>query len=348
MDSTKKTGRRGVSFDFEDEDDVRPEETELSSRFADSVDAYTVHDLQNMERARQRSQVISLLLRCAVIAVCISVLGYSAYQIIDKVMDNRRSAAAYEALQIDASDYITIPHSKALKEPNGMPTVLQMLDADGVYEDYVHTELPDADRSEHYAAFYANFLTVANTYPNVYAWIYMSDTRVNYPVMKCSDNDYYLTHNYEGKESRSGSIFADRSISDNYYSNYNMVLYGHNMKDRTMFHTVKEWCNSSRIKTLVQTTQIEIYTREGLYIYNILAYYVDNSNRYATTYFSSDSDYLNFLNDAVKKSKTKTNKEYTADSRICTLITCTNGSDGDSRYVVHGILNQFIPFGATP
>lgn len=337
MDSTKRPSGQAFSFGAD-----QPEDT--SRRFADSVDAYTVHDMQNMERSLQRSQIISLLLRCAIIAVCISVLGYSAYQIIDKVLDNRRSAAAYAELQINADDYVTLARSKALKEPNAMPTVLQMLDADGVYEDYIHTEVQGSDHSDHYAAFHANFLKVANSNPNVYAWIYMSDTIVNYPVMKGSDNEYYLTHNYKGEESNSGSIFADCSVSSNFYSNYNMVIYGHNMKNGTMFHSVKTWCNSSRVKSMVKTTQIEIYTRDGLYIYDILSFYIDSGSRYAATYFANTDDYMDFLNDITKKSNVKTNREYSADSRVCTLITCTNGSDGDSRYVVHGILNQFIPF----
>lgn len=339
MDKAQK--RRRIELPFDDD-----QPTDSVSRFADSVDTYTVHDLQNMEKARQRSQVISLFVRSAVIALCLCVLCYSAYQIIDKVLDNRRAAAAYSDLRVDVSDYTTVAHGKPLKEPNSMPTVLQMLDADGAYEDYVHSGAPESNRTEHYAAYYANFMSLANANPNVYGWIYMSDTdgRVDYPIMKGEDNAYYLTHNYKGEESRSGSIFADCTLSGNFYANYNMVLYGHNMKDGSMFHSVKAWCNSAKIKTLVQTSQIEIYTRDGLYIYDILSYYIDDGNRFATTYFSDQADYLDFLKEISRKSHIRTNRAYTADSRVCTLITCTNGSDGDSRYVVHGILNHFVSF----
>ncbi len=336
-----KQNKRKLSFPI-----GQTEESDVNSRFSDSVDAYTVNDLQNMEKSRQRSQFVSLLTRCVVIAVCIGVLGYSAYMIGDKILDNRRSASAYEELRVNESDYITIARSKDLQEPNAMLTVLQMLDADGVYEDYKPSQSTSEDKAAHYAAFYANFMKVAASYDNVYAWIYMTDTNghVNYPIMKGDDNDFYLYHNYKGESSRSGSVFADCNLSDNYYSNYNMVLYGHNMKDGSMFHYVKKWCNDAKIKTLVQTTQIEIYTREGVYIYDILSYYIDDSNKFATISFSSGESYLEFLQTIAKKSNIRTNREYTSDSKICTLITCTNGSDGDSRYVVHGILNQFIPF----
>lgn len=316
-----------------------------SNRFADSVDTYTAHDLQNIERSRQRTNVVSLLMRSLVIAVCIGMLGYSVYQIADKLIDDRRAAEAYEALRADSNAASALARSKALPEPNSMLTVLQMLDADGTYEDYVPTETVDPNKADHYASLYANFLKKADQNPNIYAWIYMTDTNVDYPVMwKQYDNEFYLTHDYQGNDSRSGAIFADGCVSSNYYSNKNMVLYGHNMKNGSMFHSVKTWCNKPDIKTLVKTSQIEIYTREGLYIYNILSYYIDATFFYDETDFNSDAEYLAFLSKVSQKSYIRTGREYDASTRICTLITCTNGSDGDSRYVVHGILGGFIKF----
>lgn len=334
MDSTQTPSRGGAPL---------PEDA--SNRFADSVDAYTAHDLQDIERSRQRTNVLSLLMRSLVIAVCICVLGYSVYQIADKIIDDRRAAEAYEALRADSSSFSAIKRSKALKEPNGMLTVLQMLDADGNYEDYIPSATVDPDRAEHYAKFYANYVNRAKENPNMYAWIYMTDTDVDYPVMwKEHDNDYYLHHDYLGNESRSGAVFADGWVSPNYYSNKNMVLYGHNMKNGSMFNSVKRWCNRPDIKTLVKTSQIEIYTQEGLYIYNILSYYIDDTFFYDETYFGSDAEYLEFLSKVSRKSYVQSGREYDASSRICTLITCTNGSDGDSRYVVHGILEGFVKF----
>lgn len=316
-----------------------------SNRFADSVDAYTACDMQNIERSRQRSNVLSLLIRSLVIAVCICVLGYSVYQIVVKVIDDRLAVEAYESLRVDTDASSALARSKALKEPNAMPTVLQMLDADGAYEDYIPSDTVDPDKADHYASLYANFLKRADANPNIYAWIYMTDTNVNYPVMwKQYDNDYYLKHDYQGNASQSGAIFADGWISQNFYSNRNMVLYGHNMKNGSMFHTVKTWCNKSEIKTLVKTTQIEIYTREGLYIYNIFSYYVDNTFFFDKTDFSSDAEYLDFLSKVYNRAYNKSGREYDASSRICTLITCASGSDGNARYVVHGILNGFIKF----
>ena len=320
------------------------EETELGTQFADSVDEYTVKNLKRREKSRSGSQITSLLIRSFIIAFCICLMGYSAFRICSKMFEDKQAEEIYEDLRVDEDYYITVLHATNLKEPNAMPTVLEMLDADGEYEDYMPSDIIAPDKAQHYATYYRNYIEKSADYKDMYGWIFMSDTDINYPLMKGRDNDFYLDHNYKGDPSRSGSIFADCSILDNYYSNYNMVIYGHNMRDGSMFNTLKSWCNDASVKTLAQTTQIEIYTREGVYIYDIFSFYVDDSNEFARTVFSSESDYKKFLKKIAKESNVKTNREYNSQSRICTLITCTNGSNVDSRYVVHGILNQFIPF----
>jgi len=319
------------------------EEAEAETRFADSVDSYTVRNLKRREKGRKGSQLVSLLVRSLIIAFCIGLMGYSAFRIGSKMFEDRQAEEIYEDLRVDEEYYISVLHATNLKEPNAMPTVLEMLDADGEYEAYKPSDIIAPEKVQHYTSYYLNYLEKSASYKDMYGWIFMSDTNINYPLMKGRNNNYYLHHNYKGDESRSGSIFVDASTLDNYYSNYNMVIYGHNMRDGSMFNTLKHWCNNASVKTLAQTTQIEIYTDEGVYIYDILGFYVDDSNAYARTVFSSESDYLKFLKKIVKESNVKTNRDYNSQSRICTLITCTNGSNTSSRYVVHGILNQFIP-----
>lgn len=320
------------------------EDLESDTRFADSVDSYTVNNLKQKEKSRGSSQIASLLIRSLIIAFCIGLMGYSAFRIGSKMFEDRQAEEIYEDLRVDEDYYITVLHATDLKEPNAMPTVLEMLDADGEYEDYMPSDIIAPDKAQHYTTYYKNYLEKSAEYKNMYGWIFMTDTNINYPLMKGKDNDYYLDHNYKGDRSRSGSIFADCSIRDNYYANYNMVIYGHNMRDGSMFNSLKSWCNDAAVKTMAQTTQIEIYTREGVYIYDIFSFYVDDSNNFARTVFTSEDDYLTFLKRVARRSNVNTNREYNAQTRICTLITCTNGSNKDARYVVHGILNQFIPF----
>ena len=232
-----------------------------------------------------------------------------------------------------------------MAEPNNLPTVMDFLNAEEGYDDYVgEKKSSSSDSSARYKRIYNNFINLTYDYPRMYAWVYMTDTNINYPVMKGRDNAYYLTHNYQDEEYRAGSIMADYRMDDDYFGNLNMIIYGHNMKNGTMFRSLKVWCGSAGSKKYMDHSKIEIYTRDGLYIYKILSYYIDDEFAYERPTFKDENDYLDYLEDITLKSFIHSKRTFEKDSHIVTLVTCTNGLDGDSRYVVHGILDQFIAF----
>ncbi len=69
-------------------------------------------------------------------------------------------------------------------------------------------------------------------------WITITDTAIDYPLMQAEDNNYYITHDYEGKEDISGAIFYD--AYDEPFNETLTVIYGHNMKNGTMFNNLNE------------------------------------------------------------------------------------------------------------
>ncbi|MFR2213338.1 MAG: sortase domain-bontaining protein [Ruminococcus sp.] len=70
--------------------------------------------------------------------------------------------------------------------------------------------------------------------PEIIAWIRIPDTRIDYPVVQGTDNEYYLKHTFKKTEHVAGSIFLDKDNSPD-FSNRKSILYGHNMKDGSMF-----------------------------------------------------------------------------------------------------------------
>lgn len=71
-------------------------------------------------------------------------------------------------------------------------------------------------------------------YPDAIGWLYIPDTAINYPLMQGNDNDYYLHHAYDGSKLTAGSIFLDYRCENRLLNPLN-VVYGHNMKNGSMF-----------------------------------------------------------------------------------------------------------------
>ena len=72
--------------------------------------------------------------------------------------------------------------------------------------------------------------------PDIYAWIYIPGTKVNYPVLQHpTDDTYYLNYNIDGSKGLPGCIFSEKAYNGKDFSDHNTVLYGHNMKNGTMF-----------------------------------------------------------------------------------------------------------------
>ena len=75
------------------------------------------------------------------------------------------------------------------------------------------------------------------TYPDAIGWIYIPNTNINYPIMQGEDNDFYLTHGTDGRSLKCGCIELDFRCENRFQNNFN-ILYGHNMKNGSMFANV--------------------------------------------------------------------------------------------------------------
>ena len=258
------------------------------------------------------------------------------------ILETDATNELYESIRTD-NLLSAIKHSTSLLEPASMYTFQEMLNSNGEYLNYIGglTSMDDLARR---SACYRNYLNQSARYPDTYAWVYVSYTAIDYPVMKGPDNDYYLYRNYKGEDARDGSIFAQSTLSDVYSENVNNVLYGHCMKNGLMFRTLKTFMESANRNTLARNMVIEIYTDEGLYIYDVLSGYRDDGSYFTKHIFTGTEQYLQFLDTITENNILSVRPKYDANSRICTLVTCANiSSNEDERYVLHGILKTFVP-----
>jgi len=85
-----------------------------------------------------------------------------------------------------------------------------------------------------------NFDVLYAINPDVVAWIIVSGTTINYPVVQGADNEWYLRHTFSGQRNASGAIFLDyRNNPD--FSDTHTLIHGHNMQDGSMFSSLEEW-----------------------------------------------------------------------------------------------------------
>lgn len=179
---------------------------------------------------------------------------------------------------------------------------------------------------------------LSSTNPDFRFWLKVENTNIDYPVVQSKDNNYYLSKDFYNQDNSSGSIFMDyRNKSDD----KNIILYGHNMKNKTMFNNILKFKDESFFK---QNNKIYISTDIQDYIYEVFSVYtVDAGYDYLVTEFDDDKSFINYINDIKSNSLFNSNLEVNSSDTIITLSTCSYEFK-DARTVVHAkLIDKKIP-----
>src|SRR5699024_6284321 len=83
---------------------------------------------------------------------------------------------------------------------------------------------------------------------DVVGWITIDDTKIDYPIVQGKDNETYLNRNFFHEETRAGSIFMDYRNDVKSDENKNMIIYGHRMKDGTMFQQLTKYLDQTFVE----------------------------------------------------------------------------------------------------
>ncbi|MBQ6263126.1 MAG: class B sortase [Clostridia bacterium] len=197
-----------------------------------------------------------------------------------------------------------------------------------------------AGGGEELARIRASLASLSQTNPDTYGWITIPGTVVNYPVVRGADNDWYLDHAYTGDSLPVGSIFADFRTADSVFDNANLVIYGHNVNDGSMFGSLSDLFVDQEF---FDACRIYLYTPEGIFVYRPFSVHEPaEDSDFIKTWFSDTDDYLAFLKWLTDDSFLKAT-DFAPDetSRIITLSTCT-GRGHEQRFAVHAALESFV------
>ena len=163
---------------------------------------------------------------------------------------------------------------------------------------------------------------------DIVGWLEIEGTSINYPVLQGTDNEFYMTHNYKKEKSKNGSIFLNKDYDWNIESN-NLLIYGHNINNGTMFQELLKYENESFYK---EHPKIRFTTENEDSIYDIISafkskvYYKSEKNVFRYYYFinpKSEEEYMEYIENAKKASLYNIEETATYGDRLITLSTCS-------------------------
>ncbi len=174
-----------------------------------------------------------------------------------------------------------------------------------------------------------------NENADIYAWIYIPDTNVDYPILQHpKNNTYYLQHNIDGSKGYPGCIYTEKENSKD-FSDYHTLIYGHNMRNGSMFHDLRYYEDK---EYLSEHPYIYIYTEDEIYKYQIFASYkYTDAHLLHAFQYNTEKQKQQYIKEIAKYYKWDEEIEITADSHLITLSTCVSGQD-NKRWLVQGVL----------
>ncbi len=179
----------------------------------------------------------------------------------------------------------------------------------------------------------------ANTNEDIYAWIYIPDTAIDYPILQHpTDNTYYLNYNLDGSRGYPGCIYTeDYNARD--FSDPVTVLYGHNMKNGTMFAGLHKYGDSEYMES---HPYVYMYTEDKLYVYEIFASYEHSDEHllYGKDYTDESvfEGYINKIHDLHSMGTVvREDVEVTTQDRLLTMSTCIS-TKPKNRFLVQAVL----------
>lgn len=184
-----------------------------------------------------------------------------------------------------------------------------------------------------------NWTSLKEENEDIYAWIYIPETNIDYPILQHSTElSYYLNHNLDGSEGYPGCIYT-QNLNSKDFTDPNTVIYGHNMKNGTMFQNLHLYEDATFFE---ENRYVFIYTPKQVYVYEIFAAYEGSDVHLLYNFdFETASSFQMYL-DSVRNvrdmnSHIKEDVEVTSKNHIITLSTCISNKP-KNRYLVQAVL----------
>ena len=165
-----------------------------------------------------------------------------------------------------------------------------------------------------------DFSALKEINPDIIGWIRAEGTNIDYPIAQTDNNEYYLSHLYNKDWNSSGTIFADYRNADN-FSDRNTVLYGHHMKNGTMFNALEEYKDQDFYDVNPTMT---LFTPDGDYIIELICGTVEDGNyQFVKFDFDGEESFIKYIEGFRSRSTFVSDVEIQPGDRIVSLCTCS-------------------------
>ena len=248
----------------------------------------------------------------------------AAFMIFKTARDYKAASDEYDSLRQYASEEVSATET-AEKVSDIKPIELE--------EAEERKELKSNENREDFPEMEVDFKALREKNPDTVGWLYVGSCGISYPIVQGEDNDYYMNHTFEGTVNSSGAIIMDYR-DDKYLKDWNTFIYGHNMKNGSMFGSLKKLLKD---ETLYDTDpEIYVYLPGYIYRYKIFSYYKDKPD--SKMYWTADTlqEYRQYIRDALSLSVRDLGVETSEENNMVTLVTCSGSGAGKMRFFVHG------------
>ena len=263
------------------------------------------------KRKLKKGNLISLI----ILLIMIPILAFSSYKIINYLIETPKTKDLIKDItdntEINEYESENAEIVKSEEKPNTP------------YWNFIKMKLIDV-----------NFDSLKKTNNETVAWLFVGGTNVNYPVVQTSNNDYYLNHSFDKTKNSGGWLFMDYRNDKNEYGR-NTIIYGHNMKNQTMFGTLKNLLSKNWYNT-EENRIIKMSSEKYNTLWQIYSVYtLETTSDYIQTEFESDDEYQTFINLVKGRSIANFNTSVTTSDKTLTLSTCHGSA---KKLVVHAKL----------